>query len=64
MHHNIFIDPNIEKYIINRQKILGVSFMTTLIIPEPFINDYTDILRTRFDEFAKAAETINLPYWL
>jgi len=38
--------------------------MTTLVTLEPFINDCTDILRTRFDEFAKAAETIDLPHWL
>lgn len=38
--------------------------MTTLVTLEPFINDCTNILKTRFDEFAKAAETIDLPHWL
>ena len=64
MHDNIFVDPNIERHAANRRKISGAYSMTTLVTLEPFINDCTDILRTRFDEFAKAAETIDLPHWL
>jgi hypothetical protein len=64
VHDNIFVDPNIERHAANRRKISGAYSMTTLVTLEPFINDCTDILRTRFDEFAKAAETIDLPHWL
>lgn len=38
--------------------------MTSMVSYEPYVNDCTQILSQRFDEFAKAGLPVDIGYWM
>lgn len=61
---DLFTDRNPNRHAANRRKVASVYSMTTLTHLEPFVDGCSELLRTRFREFAEQGKTINMAHWM
>jgi cytochrome P450 len=61
---DLFTDRNPTRHAANRRKVASAYSMTALAQLEPFVDECSSILRTRFTEFAEQKRTINMAHWM
>lgn len=61
---SLFSDLDPTRHAAQRRKFSSLYSMSALVGYEPFVNNCTSLLTTRFNECAKTGHPINLQHWL
>jgi cytochrome P450 len=61
---DLFTDRNPTRHAATRRKVASAYSMSALAQLEPFVDECSSILRTRFTEFANQRRTINMAHWM
>lgn len=61
---DLFSDLDPRRHAVNRRKVASLYSMTNLVQMEPFVNECTELMVAKFEDFARQGLPVDMGHWL